>query len=146
MQSQISAQKPLFSLDLPLNVKYALLVLLELVTHPSASIDEMATKYLISKPYLEWICANLQRGGLIDKPKEAEEIYALNFQPKQITLLDVVRAIETQANPVMGFETYSPDRRLIHQIWHEVRTAAQNTLQQYTLEDLCQKPNAYDWH
>lgn len=143
MHSQISDhQSRLFSLDLPINVKYALLVLLDLANQKSLSINEMATKYFIPKTYLELICSNLQKGGLIDSNLH-QESYALKHQPWQITLLDVVRSMEREPSQAKVFEAYTPDRKLIHEIWAEVRVAAQNTLQQYTLQDLCQKQHSY---
>lgn len=145
MHSKTCYQNRLFFLDLSVNVKYALLVLLDLVNQTSTSINEIATKYFIPKSHLELICADLQKGGLIDSNLNFQGSYALKRHPCEITLLDVVLSIESKQNQANSCEVYSPDRKLIHKIWQEARVAAQNTLQQYTLQDLFQKENTYSF-
>lgn len=137
MYSNIFPQNSLFFLDIPVNVKYALLVLLNL-----ADQNEMSANHFLSKPDLELICLNLQKGGLIDSNLE-RGCYFLKRQPWEITLLDVVRAMENKQSQAKSFDSYTPDKKLIHNIWQQARQAAQNTLQQYTLQDLCQKQNPY---
>lgn len=131
---------PKLLMDLPAKVKYALLALLELVSPPNPqtpmTINDIASRQPIPERYLEQVLVSLRLSGLVQSHRGAKGGYLLAKEPWQITLLDVVIALEGESKLDQPFPISTPDQTVIYNIWHKARLALQDHLQQTTLDDL----------
>lgn len=126
-------------------VEYALLALLELASQPdrkeALKISEIAAKQSIPDRYLEQICTNLRRSGILQSQRGAKGGYVLSRKPWQITLLEVITSVEgTQTDKSTDL---SPEKSLIYEVLQQAKSASQAVLSHYTLQDLCQRRDAY---
>lgn len=130
-------------LKLTSKVKYGLLVLLELADYPvdqkPLTIKDIAARQPIPERYLEQLLASLRQGGLVKSLRGARGGYQLARQPCQITLLQVVVSTESQRKRFKNSGHLNPDRESIRSLWQDAITASEIVLQQYTLQDLCQR-------
>lgn len=138
---------PAFTVDLSCKSEYALLALLELSPHYGSGeplqIRQIAAQQNIPDRYLEQLLATLRRAGLVKSQRGARGGYLLARDPWKITLYDVVSCIEgfdAQTGPEKSPET--SEALVIQTVWGEVRQAAEDVLQRYTLQDLVDQRNA----
>lgn len=134
-------------MDLSCKSEYALLALLELSPHYASGepvqIRQISAQQNIPDRYLEQLLATLRRAGLVKSQRGARGGYLLARDPWKISLYDVVSCIE-------GFDTQVDAARIpntseavvIQDVWGEVRQAAEDILQKYTLQDLVDRRNA----
>jgi Rrf2 family transcriptional regulator, cysteine metabolism repressor len=133
--------------DLSCKSEYALLALIELsVYHASGEplqIRQISSQQSIPDRYLEQLLATLRRGNLVKSQRGARGGYLLAREPWKISLYDVVSCIEgfdSQADATHTPNT--PEAVVIQDVWGEVRQAAEEVLQRYTLQDLLDKRSA----
>jgi Rrf2 family protein len=126
--------------------EYALLALLELAscysTGESLQIRQIAALQDIPNRYLEQLLATLRRGGLIKSIRGAKGGYVLARDPRKITILDAFSCIEGSDVPASSPDDTSPttvESDVIHEVWQEARQAAYSVMQNYTLQDLCER-------
>lgn len=130
------------TLELSCKSEYALLALVELTTHYATGeplqIQHLATRQNIPYRYLEQLLATLKRFKLVRSQRGAHGGYLLAREPWTITLLEIVTAIEgnydQEAETSSGAELTAGT--VVHNVWHEVRQAADLVLQSYTLQDV----------
>ncbi|MGB3299180.1 MAG: Rrf2 family transcriptional regulator [Phormidesmis sp.] len=134
-------------MELSCKSEYALLALIELSVHYSKGeplrICQIAAEQNIPDRYLEQLLATLRRAGFVKSQRGAKGGYLLTREPWKVTLLDVVSCIE-------GFEAKAKEVKspttaggaVVCEVWHEVRQAAEDRLEKYTLQDLVDKRNA----
>jgi Rrf2 family protein len=125
--------------------EYALLALLELAScynsGESLQIRQIAALQDIPNRYLEQLLATLRRGGLIKSIRGAKGGYVLARDPRKITILDAFNCIEG-SDVVSSPDDTSPttvESDVIHEVWQEARQAAYGVMQNYTLQDLCER-------
>jgi len=125
--------------------EYALLALLELAscynTGESLQIRQIAALQDIPNRYLEQLLATLRRGGLIKSIRGAKGGYVLARDPRKITILDALNCIEG-ADTVIAAEDATArtvESDVIYEVWQEGRQAANSVMQNYTLQDLCDR-------
>ncbi len=135
----------LLPVELSCKSEYAILALLELATHHQSGeplqIRQIAAQQNIPDRYLEQLLATLRRGGLVKSQRGAKGGYLLTREPWKISLLEVLtclegldaRTCEEDATPK------TVDSTIVEEIWQEARKAANLVLQNYTLQDLCEK-------
>ena len=128
--------------------EYALRALLALANvhgRKTLSLREVSKHEHISYKFLEQIMTMLKRAGFVRSAKGKFGGYSLSRSPKQITLAEVIRAIE---GPLSPFETASEIKRRIqtddrhpgfYSILLDVRNAISEILDQTTLADVCEK-------
>ena len=130
-------------LELSSKVEYALLALMELASHPAKkaplTISEIVTKQPIPERYLEQVLTNLRRSGLVQSHRGSRGGYVLTREPWQITLLEVVVALEGDRKEKQRLESITPERDVVYKIWQQVNLASEGVLRSYTLQDLCQQ-------
>lgn len=136
-----------FLLELSPKVEYALLALLELASQPDKkvplTVSEITAKQPIPDRYLEQILASLRRGGLVKSHRGARGGYVLARPPWQITLLEIVTLIEGEGKEKANSDPATLEVKLIREIWQQANVACQSVFEDYTLQDLCQKREAY---
>ncbi|BCX11610.1 MAG: Rrf2 family transcriptional regulator [Thermosynechococcus sp.] len=136
-------------MELSAKSEYALLALLEMsAAYEQAEplqIRQIAAMHNIPDRYLEQLMATLRRKGLIRSQRGARGGYLLAKAPWQISILDVLNCIEgiesklAQKLPDNG----DLERSLIRSVWLEACEAAKDVLKKHTLQDLCDRRQAY---
>jgi Rrf2 family protein len=106
------------------------------------SLSEISKKEHISQSYLEHLFAKLKADDLIVSVRGANGGYKLARTPKQISMFDIVEALEGalaifQCNSGGGrISTCVPGKCLTRKIWQEVQAKTVGTLRKFTLNDL----------
>jgi Rrf2 family protein len=131
--------------------EYGVRVMVELARRGGAepvALAEIAEHEGLPLAYLEHLVARLRRAGLVESRRGAHGGYLLAREPDQITMAEVVEALEGQIAPIECFSS-TPDGT-IHCVrefdaervcttkilWTRVRTAILDTLQETTLAEL----------
>jgi Rrf2 family transcriptional regulator, cysteine metabolism repressor len=99
-------------------------------------IEEIARRRRIPQNYLVQILLELKRHGLIQSRRGKMGGYVLARAPEQITLGDVLRAVQGE---VMDLSSLSkPDcPGEIKAAWRHVKTAAETAANEITFEKIC---------
>jgi Rrf2 family protein len=122
---------------------YAIRAALELAAAPDEKPvkgERIATAQAIPLRFLENILMQLRHAGLVDSRRGAEGGYRLARPASDVTLADVIRAIDgplagvSGARPeTLGFEGVAEPMR---DVWIAVRAALRGVLEQVTLADV----------
>jgi Rrf2 family protein len=100
-----------------------------------AHIDSLAAAEAIPANYLVQILNELRGAGLIISKRGKQGGYALARDPKQITLTEIVKALEGELLE-HNFENTGHSGQRVTNIWTEVGATLEDKLREYTLEDL----------
>ena len=102
--------------------------------------DRIATAQAIPPNFLENILADLRNAGLIVSKRGAEGGYWLARPADEITLADVIRAVDGPLANVRGLRseqvTYEGSAERLRDVWVAVRASLRAVLEQVTLGDL----------
>jgi Rrf2 family protein len=122
---------------------YALRAALELAAAPDAKPvkgERIATAQAIPLRFLENILMQLRHAGLVESRRGAEGGYRLARPANEVTLADVIRAIDGPLAGVsgvrpesLGFEGVAEPMR---DVWIAVRASLRGVLEQVTLADV----------
>lgn len=98
----------------------------------------------IDENYLNQILISLRKAGLIESVRGPQGGHRLARPPAQITLLEVLVALEGPLLPTEigrdGLATEDPlDRDMIRAVWAGARATIEEYLRNLTLDDLCQR-------
>lgn len=95
----------------------------------------------IPSKFLENILTDLKRSRLIGSVRGAEGGYWLQRPPDQISMADLIRAVEGPLADVRGMRPdeldYADDLAVLQRTWIAVRANLRAVLEQVTLEHLC---------
>jgi len=131
--------------------EYGVRVMVELARRGCAqpvALTEIAEHEGLPLAYLEHLVARLRRAGLIESRRGAHGGYLLARKPAQITMAEVVEALEGRIAPIECFSATpdgsihcvlasDPERICTSKLlWSRVREAIVQTLEQTTLADL----------
>ena len=114
-------------------VDYALRAMLELADAGGLVKGELlATAQGIPQKFLESILLDLRHAELVTSRRGVEGGYALGRRPEEITLADVIRAVEGPIATVRGVRPddveYDGPARALASVWLELRTAMRSVL------------------
>lgn len=102
--------------------------------------EAIATAQHIPAKFLEAILTNLRTAGLIRSQRGANGGYWLALPADQITVADLIRAVDGPLASVRGDApeniTYEGASALLQQVWIAVRTSMRDVLENVTLADL----------
>jgi Rrf2 family protein len=102
--------------------------------------EQIATAQEIPSKFLESILLELKHAGLIKSQRGAEGGYSLARPPSDISVADVIRAVEGPLAHVRGerVETVEYGGAAVHlrDLWVAVRASLREVLETTTLEDL----------
>lgn len=125
---------------------YGLRACLALAATPNNSpqaVTELSKVNQIPKRYLEQILNTLRHHGLVDSTRGAKGGYLLAKRPSEITVGDIVRAVEGNMEPILCSvpELKSGDCRTSHgcmsrRLCHELESAMTKILDGTNLDDL----------
>ena len=120
---------------------YAVRAALELAAAGDmVTADQLAQAQGIPANFLENILRDLRRGGIVESRRGQQGGYVLAKPAEEISLADVIRAVEgplanVRGNPPEDLEYEGPARRL-RDVWVALRASVRSVLEQVTLADL----------
>ena len=127
--------------------EYACLAVLVLARHrpadPPVRIREIAESHAIPERYLVQILLQLKGAGLVVSTRGASGGYRLARPPDQITLGEVLGAIEGPGDPPR--RDLEPTAQALAQVWEEVRAAERAVLDRTTLAALAARTAPHEW-
>ena len=128
-------------MKLPLKVEYACRVLVQLEPgYRSGAIrrvEDLAADEKISANYLVQILTELRNAGLVDSRRGKNGGYLLVKDPSEVTLLEIVRAVEGPFMQVNSTGEGASGGR-VTRVWEKVFEAFDRELGNYTLADIAQ--------
>jgi Rrf2 family protein len=123
--------------------RYGLRILLDLAIHDSGSprlIRDIAQSQQISEKYISRLIIALRKGGMVRSIRGARGGFRLKTDPKEITLLDVVEAMEGPLAIVDCVRTPAKCCRIescpTRSIWNDINTGIRDNMRQVTLQDI----------
>ncbi len=123
-------------------VDYALRASIELAAAAPGQIkgERLAAAQSIPHKFLENILVDLRNSGLVASQRGAEGGYRLARSPAEITVADVIRAVEGPIASVRGERPdaieYEGSAAPLRDVWIELRAAMRGVLEHTTLADL----------
>ncbi len=128
--------------------RYGVRAMFDLVLHQGDGpipLRSIAEREDISEHYLEQLIAVLRKAGIVNSVRGAHGGYLLAKAPQEITIGDIIRALEGPIAPsdcVLDREQdecgNSPDC-VVKMIWKRVKDSIDDVLDSITLEDLRQE-------
>jgi Rrf2 family protein len=102
--------------------------------------EAIASAQDIPMPFLENILAELRHNGLVQSRRGAEGGYWLSRLPREVTIADVIRAVEGPLASVRG-ETpeelrYQGSAEPLARVWIALRANIRDVLERVTLADI----------
>jgi Rrf2 family iron-sulfur cluster assembly transcriptional regulator len=118
---------------------YAARALLSLALHSSerpTSVKEIAERTTLPLPYLEQILLAVKGAGLVRSKRGVGGGYVLARPPAEITLADIVAAVDGPLSTPMGAHDHCEGHCVLQEVWVGVSDETQQILDHYTLADL----------
>ena len=121
---------------------YALRAAAELATADGGPVkgERLATRQDIPPKFLENILGDLRHAGLVRSQRGAEGGYWLQRPPEEITLAEIVRAVEGPLATVRGRRPedvdYTGPAEQLQRVWIAVRRNLREVLEEVTVADL----------
>lgn len=106
----------------------------------SLSADELAERQRLPRKFLDHVLADLRRAGIVRSRRGAQGGYQLARAADQVTIADVVRAVEGPLAEVRGLRPelveYDGEARQLQHVWVAVRAVLRSVLDEVTLADV----------
>jgi Rrf2 family protein len=128
--------------------EYGVKAILELAGQPGrepVQVRNIAKKQGLPVRFLEQVMNALKKAGLVESVRGAQGGYLLNRSPKEISLGDVLKAIDGQ----MTETSCISDRKqpkcedagncVVQDVWAEVKNSFINVLNSITLQDIYER-------
>jgi Rrf2 family protein len=129
--------------------RYGLRALVDLIIHyegDSVPLSTIATRQNISVNYLEQVFGSLRRAGMVRTIKGAQGGYNLMKDPKEITVGDVLRAIEgdiivveEEINETAPTSVQNMQKCIQNKVWDQMNKSIQNVINEITLDQLAKE-------
>lgn len=125
--------------------RYGLRAMIDLAQHGESepvSIASIAARQNISESYLEQLIAKLRKAGLVTSIRGAAGGYVPSRPPEEISVGDILRALEGSLNPVdcPGFTQESgcegADVCVTKYVWKRINESINRTVDEMKLSDL----------
>jgi Rrf2 family protein len=130
-------------------VDYACRVLAEMArlhgTGALAQIEQLATAEAVPPHFLAQILGSLREGGLLTSKRGSQGGYALARPPEQITLYDIVQAIDGELLEFSGNFEGRTGRRM-KEVWTDLRAALDQKARAITLDTLVTRTGSAMYH
>jgi Rrf2 family protein len=128
-------------MHIPAKVDYGLRALLTLAASGAPQTAEyLAGEQALPPRFLGAILADLRRAGIVASQRGAEGGYRLARDAKEITMADVIRALDGPLAEVRGYRpeltNYDGAAQNLQQVWVAVRASLRSVLEKVTLEDV----------
>lgn len=104
------------------------------------NVEAMAADQALPAKFLGVILSDLRRAGIVASHRGRDAGYNLARQPSQISVADVIRALEGPLAEVRGVRpeaaTYQGAAKHLQEAWIAVRASLRTVLEHTTLEDI----------
>ena len=136
-------------MKISVKVDYACRVLAEMArlhgTGALAQIESLAAAEAVPPNFLAQILGALRDAGLVTSKRGSQGGYALARPPEQITLYDILTAVDGE---LLGFSGNFEGRtgRRMKQVWTELRAALDQKAREITLDTLVTKTGPAMYH
>jgi Rrf2 family transcriptional regulator, iron-sulfur cluster assembly transcription factor len=124
---------------------YAARALLSLALHGSdrpTSVKEIAERTRLPQPYLEQILLAVKGAGLVRSKRGVGGGYVLARAAEQITLADIVGAVEGPQLPLAEHPDHCEGHCILQEVWSCVSEETRRSLERVTLAELVQRTRA----
>jgi Rrf2 family protein len=130
-------------------VDYALRAMLELASAGGlVKGEQLSAAQTIPRKFLESILVELRHAELVSSQRGVEGGYALARPARDISVADVIRAVEGPIATVRGARPedveYVGPAEALQVLWLDLRTAMRDVLEQSTLADLVARAERND--
>ena len=122
---------------------YAVRALVELATADEGTPvkgEAIANAQDIPMPFLENILSELRHSGLVQSRRGAEGGYWLSRLPREVTIADIIRAVEGPLASVRGEAPdelrYKGSAKPLARVWIALRANVRDVLERVTLADI----------
>jgi Rrf2 family transcriptional regulator, cysteine metabolism repressor len=126
--------------------EYAIKAVLDLALHRDRDlvpIQEVAARQRIPQRYLEQVLLSLKRMGLLTSKRGSAGGYHLVRPPDEITVGEVLRAVEGNGSPFAatgtGRDEVDPD---LAKLWEDVAEAVSGVVDRLTFDELAARTRA----
>ena len=124
--------------------RYALASLVKMAlvheSQPTITVLEIADELEISKIYLERIFSELRRGEVVGSIKGSQGGYYLTRAPKEITLYDILHAVEpalfSENDATVDKTSQNIERALVEMVYTPMKEGFAKVLTAITLADI----------
>jgi Rrf2 family protein len=126
-------------------VDYAIRAMVELAAAPpgTVKVERIATEQRIPRNFLENILLDLRHAELVASRRGVEGGYRLARPPDEISIADVIHAVEGPLASVRGVRPdeleYLGPATSLRDTWIELRAAIRGVLEETTLADLVRR-------
>jgi Rrf2 family protein len=126
-------------------VDYAIRAMVELAAAPpgTVKVERISTEQRIPRNFLENILLDLRHAELVASRRGVEGGYRLARPPEEISIADVIRAVEGPLASVRGVRPdeleYLGPATSLRETWIELRAAIRGVLEETTLADLVRR-------
>lgn len=133
--------------------RYGLRAVFDLAQHYGKGpvpLREVAERQGLSEQYLEQLFLGLRKHGLVKSIRGLRGGYTLSRPPGEITVGNIVRALEGPIAPVECVSEEDPedcvraDHCVARLVWTRLRDAITEVLDSITLEDMCKTAKERD--
>ena len=130
--------------------EYGVRALFELAQHygrPPIQSSEIAERQNIPEAYLNQLLITLRRAGLVRSLRGPQGGHQLARPPAQITLAEIVQALEgptAVVDPVRGRSAHAAPDPIVGSIWDAVQEAVDGVLRATTLETLLDRKREHE--
>jgi Rrf2 family protein len=102
--------------------------------------EQIADAQGIPLNFLENILAELRRAGIVQSRRGASGGYLLAVPPEEVSLADIIRAVEGPLANVRGLSPdeleYEGSAKQLRDVWVALRASVRSVLEQVTLADV----------
>jgi Rrf2 family cysteine metabolism transcriptional repressor len=138
--------------------EYGIWALLELTLNEGRGplqVRTISKRHQIPLRFLEQVMSVLKNGGFVESIRGAQGGYLLARSPKEITLAEIVQAIEGSLAPMICIsdgddkqclQPTEPASCVLKEVWSEVRNAILTVLNRQTLHELSERYRAAEHH
>ena len=121
---------------------YAARALLSLALRGSdrpTSVKEIAERTYLPQPYLEQILLSVKGAGLVRSKRGVGGGYVLAHPPEEITLADIVAAVEGPQLPMAEHPDHCEGHCILQEVWVGVDEESRRVLEHVTLAELVER-------
>lgn len=132
--------------------RYGLRAILDLSLHcekEAVSLSSVAERQNISISYLEQLIAKLKKAGIVNSIRGAQGGYILAKPPEEISVGDILRALEGNLNPVDCAEVQGKDITcsgsdlcVTKYVWKRISDSINNAVDTIMLSELMEESKA----
>lgn len=128
--------------------RYGLRAMFDFAQHYGSGpipLKSVAERQEISEHYLEQLISSLKKAGLVKSVRGAQGGYSLTRKPSEITVSDVLRALEGPLGLVDcaleqdALKCSRVSDCITHIVWEKIRDSMIETMESITLHDMCEE-------